>query len=149
MTTQTEDRTIRRALRIIEGRLQQTETFIRSERDVSNFAVLKLAARKSEVFAMMFLNARGGLIEYRELFQGTIDGASVYPREVVRAVIETNAHSVVLIHNHPSGNAQASDADRAITVRLQKALALIEVRVVDHIIVAGMTTVSMFGMGYL
>lgn len=150
MTTQaTEDRTIRRALRIIEGRLQKTEGLIAGPRDAAKYLVLKLADRKAEVFAVMFLTVRHQLIEYREMFFGTIDGASVYPREVVRAVIETNAAAVVIAHNHPSGIAEPSDADRAITIRLQKALALIDVSILDHIIVAGVRTTSMGERGLL
>lgn len=150
MTTQaTQDRTIQRALRIIEGRLQKTGVLIAGPSDAATYFVLRLAARKAECFAVMFLTVRHQLIEYREMFFGTIDGASVYPREVVRAVIETNAAAIVIAHNHPSGIAQPSDADRSITMRLQKALALIDVSILDHIIVAGTKTASMGQMGLL
>ena len=98
---------------------------------------------------MLLLNTRYMLIEYRELFQGTIDGASVYAREVVRAVIEANAAAVVFIHNHPSGIPEPSEADLSITLKLQHALALIEVRVMDHIIVGGTKTVSMAERGLI
>ncbi len=137
-----EDQIIRKALSILQGRIQLPSTYVIAPRDVRDFLVLKLADRKAEVFAMLLCDARGGVIEYRELFHGTIDGASVYPREVVRAVIEANAAMVVLVHNHPSGVASPSDADRTITRKLSSALALIEVRVLDHVIVGGMSTYS-------
>ena len=145
----TEDQIIRKALRIVEGRLQQTHGLVGSPSDAAHLAVLHTATRKSEVFAMLLLNTRYMLIEYRELFQGTIDGASVYPREVVRAVIEANAAAVVFIHNHPSGIPEPSEADLSITLKLQHALALIEVRVMDHIIVGGTKTVSMAERGLI
>lgn len=119
------------------------------ELDAARYAMLKLGDRRSEAFAVLFLNTRHQLIEWRELFQGTIDGATVYPREVVRAVIETNAAAVVFVHNHPSGVPEPSDADRSITLKLQRALALIDVRVLDHIIVAGSQFVSMAERGIL
>jgi len=143
----TDDQIIRKALRILASRLQTTHGYLSSPADAAHYAVLKTANRKSEVFAVLLLNTRHQLIEYRELFQGTIDGATVYPREVVRAVIESNAAAVVFIHNHPSGIPEPSEADRAITSKLQRALALIEVRVLDHVIVGGTQTVSMAERG--
>lgn len=142
-----EDQVIQDALAIIEGRLQQTEGVIRSPQDANNYLTLKLADRKSEVFAVMFLDNRHQIIEYREMFFGTIDGTSVYPREVVRAVIETNAAAVILSHNHPSTVAEPSEADLRITRRLIDALNLIDVRVLDHIIVGGTTTTSLAERG--
>ncbi|QIK38997.1 JAB domain-containing protein [Caldichromatium japonicum] len=113
-----------------------------SERDVltnpdatRDYLKLRLYGSPHEVFACLFLDNRHRVIRYEELFRGTIDGASVHPREVVRRVIETNAAAVILAHNHPSGMAEPSEADLAITRRLKEALALIDVRVLDHIIV--------------
>ena len=88
-----------------------------------------------EVFACLFLDNRHRVIEYEELFRGTIDGASVHPREVVRRALEHNAAALILAHNHPSGVAEPSDADRSITRRLSEALALVDVRILDHFIV--------------
>ena len=144
-----EDQVIASALAIIEGRLQKTGVAIGSPADASNFLILKLADRKAEVFAGMFLTNRHRLIEYREMFQGTIDGTSVYPREVVRAVIELNAAAVIFAHNHPSQNPEPSDADLRITQRLVSALDLIDVRVLDHMIVGGTKTVSLAAIGAL
>lgn len=102
---------------------------------VRHFLKSKLRDRKSEVFAVIFLDNRHRVIAYEELFFGTIDGASVYPREVVRKVLEHNAAAVLLAHNHPSGNPSPSQADERITRRLQDALKLIDVRVLDHFVI--------------
>jgi DNA repair protein RadC len=102
-----------------------------------------------EVFACLFLDARHRLISYEELFRGTIDGASVHPREVVRRALEHNAAAVVLAHNHPSGVAEPSDADRRITQRLKDALALVDVRIVDHLVIGDRAPVSFAERGWL
>jgi DNA repair protein RadC len=95
----------------------------------------RLAGYPHEVFACLFLDNRNRLIEYEELFRGTIDGASVHPREVVRRALRTNAAAVIFAHNHPSGVAEPSQSDIRITQRLKDALALVEVRVLDHVII--------------
>ncbi|RMD69625.1 MAG: JAB domain-containing protein, partial [Gammaproteobacteria bacterium] len=102
-----------------------------------------------EVFACLFLDNRHRVIAFEELFRGTIDGASVHPREVVKRVLAHNAAAVIFAHNHPSGVAEPSAADRAITLRLKEALALIDVRVLDHVIVGDRETVSLAEMGWL
>lgn len=89
------------------------------------------------------------VIKYREMFHGTIDSASVYPREVVKEALRLNAAAVILSHNHPSGNLEPSQADRALTQRLKEALGLVEVRTLDHVIVAGVSTVSFAEHGLL
>jgi DNA repair protein RadC len=89
-----------------------------------------------EVFGAVFLDSQHRVICFEELFRGTIDSASVYPREVVKQALAHNAAAVILVHNHPSGNPEPSDADRRITRRLQEALGLIDVRVIDHVVVA-------------
>jgi DNA repair protein RadC len=89
------------------------------------------------------------VIEFSELFHGTLDSASVYPREVVKAALHHNAGAVIFTHNHPSGEPDPSDADRRITQRLQEALGLIEVRVLDHIVIGGSDSVSFAERGYL
>lgn len=94
-----------------------------------------------EVFACLFLDNRHRVIAFEELFRGSIDGASVHPREVVRHCMQHNAAAVIFAHNHPSGVAEPSAADRAITLRLRDALALVEVRVLDHFVIgSGMPT---------
>jgi DNA repair protein RadC len=96
---------------------------------------LHLGPLEHEVFACLFLDNRHRVIEYQELFRGTIDGASVHPREVVREAMRTNAAAVIFAHNHPSGVAEPSQSDLRITQRLKDALALVDVRVLDHFIV--------------
>lgn len=113
---------------------------------------LELVHREREVFGVLMLDNRHRVIEYRELFQGTINSASVNPREVVKAALYANAASVVITHNHPSGVAEPSASDEAITKRLIDALSLIDVRVLDHIIVGGdsdMATVSFVERGLI
>lgn len=100
-----------------------------------DYLKLRLRGLSHEVFACLFLDNRHRVIEYQELFRGTIDGASVHPREVVKEAIRWNAAAVIFAHNHPSGVAEPSQADLRITKRLQDALELIDVRVLDHIIV--------------
>ena len=104
------------------------------------------ASMVAEVFGVIFLDSKHRILATRELFRGTLDGCSVSPREVVRAVIEANAAAVVLYHNHPSGNAEPSSADVAITQTLKQALDLIGCRVLDHLI-AGETVTSLSQRG--
>ena len=99
----------------------------------------QLRDRQHEVFACVMLDNRNRVIEFREMFRGTIDGASVYPREIVKQALADNAASVILAHNHPSGVAEPSQADIRITERLKKALALVDIRVLDHVIVGDET----------
>ncbi|MBY7813582.1 DNA repair protein RadC [Vibrio fluvialis] len=94
----------------------------------------KLGSYEREVFALLLLDNQNRLIEFKELFHGTVDAASVYPREVVKEVLEVNAAAVIFAHNHPSGDSTPSQADRRITERLKDALALVDVRVLDHIV---------------
>ena len=110
---------------------------------------LKLAGYRNEVFGCLFLDNRHRILAMRELFQGTIDGASVHPRVVVQRALEVNAAAVVLFHNHPSGVAEPSHADEAITRRLRDALALVDVRVLDHFVVAAGDSVSFAERGLL
>ncbi|MBS61695.1 DNA repair protein RadC [Salinisphaera sp.] len=113
------------------------------------YLTLKLAHVPHEVFACVFLNTRNHVIAFEELFRGTIDGAAVYPREVVKAALRHNAAAVILAHNHPSGVAEPSAADRDITRRLADALALVDVRVLDHLVIAARQTVSFAERGLL
>ena len=103
----------------------------------------------NEVFAVLWLNNRHHMLAFDEMFYGTIDGASVHPREVVRRAIEHNAAAVILAHNHPSGVAEPSRADTQLTRRLSDALGLIDVRVIDHIVVGAEETVSFAERGLI
>ena len=106
-----------------------------SPEDVRHYLSLHLTGLDHEVFAALFLDNRHRVIEYRELFRGTIDSAAVYPREVVKRCLGVNAAAVIFAHNHPSGVAEPSDTDVRLTRKLVDALALVDVRVLDHLIV--------------
>ena len=117
--------------------------------DTREYLCLKLGARRNEVFGCLFLDAGFRIIEVAELFQGTIDCAQVHPRVVLQRVMACNAAAVVLFHNHPSGIAAVSQSDKVLTGRLQEALKLIDVRVLDHIVVAGGEAVSFAEQGLI
>lgn len=102
-----------------------------------------------EVFSVLFLDSQLRVIEYREMFRGTLTQTSVYPREVVRAAMELNANAVVLTHNHPAGTLEASRADEMLTSTLKRTLDLVDVRVLDHIITAGGQSLSFAERGLL
>ncbi len=108
-----------------------------------------MKANRREVFACLYLDTRHRVIAFRELFQGTIDSATVHPREVARSCLELNASAVILAHNHPSGVAEPSAADNAITRRVVEALRLIDVRVLDHLVVGEEEVVSMAARGLM
>lgn len=116
---------------------------------VRQYLSAQLRHQLREVFAVLFLDNQNRLITYEELFFGTIDGASVYPREVVRRAMAHNAAAVILAHNHPSGVAEPSQADQRITQRLQAALELIDVRVLDHMVVGDTEVISFAERGLL
>ena len=116
---------------------------------VRDYLQLQLGNRPQEIFAVLFLDSQHRLLALEELFRGTLTQTSVYPREVVVRALALNAANVVLAHNHPSGTAQASRADEAITQTLKAALALIDVRVLDHFIVTRTEAVSMAELGLI
>ncbi len=120
-----------------------------SPRDTRQYLQFRAAGLGHEVFGVVFLDNRHRVIGEAELFRGTIDGSSVYPREVVKETLARNAAAVIFWHNHPSGNTEPSQADGLITVRLRDALALVDVRVLDHLIVAGQSCTSLAERGLL
>lgn len=120
-----------------------------SSQETRRFLRAKLRHRDQEVFACLFLDAQHRVIRYEELFFGTIDGAAVYPRQVVSKAIEFKATAMIFCHNHPSGHAEPSHADRQITKTLIEALALIDVRVLDHVVVGDTEEVSFAERGLL
>ena len=127
---------IAQAIQCLEGRYHVGRYALTSPQATQDYLWLRLAGVPYEVFAVLLLDNRYRVIRYEELFRGTIDGASVHPREVVRKVMETNAAAAVIFaHNRPSRVAEPRQADLRITQRLKEALALIEVRVLDHFIV--------------
>lgn len=119
-----------------------------SPRETAAYCQARLATRQSEAFLVLFLDNRHRVIAAEEMFQGTIDGASVHPREVVRACLKHNAAAVIFAHNHPSGVAEPSAADRNITHQLRDALALIGTHVLDHLVVGEQVT-SMAARGLI
>ena len=123
--------------------------FIDSPGASKQFVLHALGNRQHETFACLFMDNQHAILRFEELFQGTIDGASVYPREVVKRVLQLGAAAVVFCHNHPSGSTEPSQADCALTTRLQQALELIDVRVLDHLIVAGDQVISLAERGLL
>ena len=118
-----------------------------SPEDTRNFLMSELSGRAHEVFACLFLDNKHRVIKFEELFYGTIDGASVYPREVVRRALQHNAAALILAHNHPSGIAEPSQADIAITRKLKEAMSLIDVRVLDHFIIGDGYSISLAERG--
>jgi DNA repair protein RadC len=124
-------------------------TALNSPAAVRDYLRLALGTREHEVFVALFLDAQHRVTAVEELFRGTLTQTSVYPREVVKAALRRNAAAVILAHNHPSGVAQPSQADELLTRSLAEALALIEVKVLDHFIVAGNQTLSFAERGLL
>jgi DNA repair protein RadC len=120
-----------------------------SPQAVRDFLAVRLGAREFESFCVLFLDNRHRVIEFIELFRGTIDRAGVHPREVVKEALARNAAAVLFCHGHPSGVGEVSAADQLITRRLKECLALIDVKVLDHCVVAGGEVVSMAECGLL
>ncbi len=143
----TDHQILERASEIIASRFITGDEFTNAKTTKEYFK-FKLGHHESEVFAVMLLNSQHQLIEYNEMFHGTIDSANVYPREVLKAALSVNASAVILGHNHPSGSSEPSNADKRITKRLVDALGLIDVRVLDHIVV-GKNTLSFAEKGLL
>ena len=137
------------AARLVMGRRVRRGTSMASPNVVRDFLHTKLAQLPHEVFAALMLDTQNRLIQYIELFRGTLAQTSVYPREVVKVALAQNAAAMILAHNHPSGVAEPSRADELLTQALKQALALVDVRVLDHFIVAGADTLSFAERGLL
>ena len=120
-----------------------------SPRAVRDFLQLSLGGRPHEVFAVIFLDSQNRMLGLEELFRGTLTQTSVYPREVVKTALRYNAAGVIFAHNHPSGVAEPSRADELLTQTLKQALLLVEIKTLDHFIVAGTRTVSFAERGLL
>ena len=127
----------------------QDGPLLANPRAARDYLRAQLRDREHEVFCCLHLDNRHRLLAYEELFRGTIDGASVHPREVVKSALARRAAAVILAHNHPSGIAEPSRADEAITLRLRDALALVDIRVIDHLIVGGPDCTSLAERGLL
>lgn len=142
----TADEIIQSAREMMSRKLRRG-TLMTSPKLVRDFLSVKLGTLEHEMFCVILLDKRHRLIEYVELFRGTIDGANVYPREIVKLALAKNAAALLLCHPHPSGVAEPSQADELITHRLKDALALVDIRVLDHLIIAGGHVVSMAERG--
>ena len=134
--------------RALSEQLQQRDVF-KSPQAVRDYLVLKLGSLTKEVFLVLFLDTQNRLLASEKMFSGSLSETSVYPREVIKRALHHNAASVIFAHNHPSGIAQQSQADELITKQLKQALALVDVRVLDHFIVAGNNTLSFSERGLL
>ncbi|MCG3767446.1 DNA repair protein RadC [Vibrio cincinnatiensis] len=143
----TADRVLDAAAEILAARVLRGDQYCNPEA-TKTYLSCKLKHHEREVFAVMFLDNQHRLIAFEELFFGTIDSASVYPREVLKAALKVNAAALILAHNHPSGDATPSQADKQITQRLKEALALVDIRVLDHIVV-GDSAISFAERGLL
>lgn len=143
------DQIIEAARQVVDQRMQRG-TPLTDPAMAGRFFRDKLAGLEREVFAAVFLDTRHRLIDYAELFFGTVDGAEIHPREVVRQALLLNAAAIVVAHNHPSGEPTPSAADRAVTSRLKQALALVDVRLLDHFVIGGNAIpVSMAARGWV
>lgn len=143
-----EDGIVAKAMEILTARLFRASPALESPDTVKKYLQLKMAKHTmQEVFSVLFLDAQHAVVEYREMFYGTLTQTSVYPREVARIALELGAAAVILAHNHPSGSVTPSHADEHLTRTLKSALALVDVRVLDHIIVGGGSSLSMAEKG--
>ena len=147
--SQDADAVIATALRVLELRLRKSGTALTSPSAVRDYLRLAIAAKEREVFVCLWLDSQHRVIEAQEAFVGTLTQAAVYPREIVKAALRLNAAAVIFAHNHPSGVAQPSQADELLTRNLKEALASVEVKVLDHFIVAGTQALSFAERGLL
>lgn len=134
--------------RHLESSLKHGDAFTDADTTM-RYIKQRLRAYPHEVFACLYLDNQHRFLQFDELFRGTIDGASVYPREVVKSALQHNAAAVILAHNHPSGIAEPSQADIHITKRIQSALDLVDIRVLDHIIVGDADVTSLAQLGHV
>jgi len=133
--TATSEEIIYAATVVINRRFRRGKS-LTSTKDAQDFLRIHLAHLEHEVFAVVWLDTRHRVIKFEEMFRGTIDGASVPPREVVKSALQHNAAACILAHNHPSGDATPSQSDRDLTEKLKDALALLDIRILDHIVVS-------------
>lgn len=139
---------LREAKQVLSRRVRRGATMTSPEA-VKDYLRLRMGALDHEVFAVLFLDAQNRLIELKEMFHGSLTQTSVYPREIVKEALGLNAAAVILAHNHPSGVAEPSRADEFLTQTLNSALALVDIRVLDHLVVAAAGTTSFAEKGLL
>ena len=145
----TEKDVINQALAILKNRFKLCTQPMQSFEEVANYLKLSLALEEVEHFHCLWLNSQNFLIEDERMSSGTINAASVYPREIAKRALEVNAAGVIFAHNHPSGTIEPSQADKTITTKLRQALGLLDIKVVDHVIVGGTNTFSFTTAGLL
>jgi DNA repair protein RadC len=143
------DPIIAQALHILRQMLKEPGAVLTSPDATKSYLALRIATQEREVFGCLWLDNQHRVLEDEPLFFGTIDGASVYPREVVKACLARNAAAVVFYHNHPSGLCEPSQADQAITQKLKASLQAVDVRVLDHVIIGGIQSYSFAEHGLL
>jgi len=141
-----EEQVLARARRILEKRLLTTPC-LENPNQVQEYLTYRVGHMEQEVFGVIFLSTRHQILSMEEMFYGTIDSATVHPREVVKRALALNAAAVILYHCHPSGIPEPSASDQAITRRLKDALALVDMRILDHIVVGNLQCVSMAERG--
>ena len=139
---------VEQALQWLAGEVREADT-LHSPTAVKDYLRLTLGDRPHEVFAVVFLDAQNRVISIEEMFRGTLTQTAVYPREVVKEALARNAAAVILAHNHPSGSAEPSRADEFLTRTLKAALALVDVRVLDHMVVTRTGVTSMAELGLI
>jgi DNA repair protein RadC len=142
----TPEEIIRKAREVMSRKVRRG-TSLSSPQVVRDFLSIKLGTLEHEIFCVLLLDSRFRLIEFVELFRGTIDGASVHPREVVKLALSKNAAALVVAHPHPSGVAEPSVADEQITRQLKAALDLVQIRLLDHVVIAGGVAISLAERG--
>lgn len=142
-------RTVRRALALLEKHLREPGVAFTTAAGARDWLRLHLAGMEREVFMVFLLDNQNRLLGYETLFTGSISSTEVHPREVVKAALRYNAAAAIAAHNHPSGMAEPSQADLRITARLKAALALVDVRLLDHLIAAGREIVSFAERGLM
>lgn len=145
----TENEIIRSAKVLLKKRLTNNNACFTDPSIVKDYLMMEYSAKEHECFVVLFLNNQHKLIKAVEMFAGTIDGASVYPREVVKVALQCNAAAVILSHNHPSRITEPSQADKSITTKVKDALSLIDIRTLDHIIIGGVDYFSFAEGGLL
>ena len=144
-----DDDVITLALALSESRMSRPQTYFSSPDSVKAHLCLQLGSLPHEVFGVMFFDSQNGLLCFEDMFRGSLSQTSVFPREVVKRALALNCAGVVFAHNHPGGGVTPSRADESLTLVLKNALALVDVRVLDHVIVSGNRSLSMAEQGLL
>lgn len=143
------DEIVATAKKLITKRFNRKFDVLSSPEMTRDFLILHLAPAEQEIFAVIFMDNRHRVIAYEPMFYGTIDGTSVHPREIAKRALQHNAAAIIVAHNHPSGEPEPSQSDRNLTRRLVDTLALLDIRVLDHHVIGGETTISFAERGWI